>query len=914
MNVAGISDSLAGVALVPEHCPVCQSTVRIRGGECLNCLLNAGKEEENDELAGKDFADLLVEIDLPDSDWRLGNYQILEEIGRGGMGVIYRARQRHSRRIVALKRVLSYHGDSRETLERFRREAEAAASLDHPNILPIYEVGEADGLPYFTMKYATGGTLQQAAPVLKSDTRECVRLLSKVARAVAHAHREGILHRDLKPGNVLLDALGEPMVSDFGLAKWIETDSNLTRSLAIFGTPGFIAPEQASGSRGSLTPAADIYSLGAILFDLLTGRPPFLAEHALAVINLARDHAAPKLRSLDRSADRDLETICAKCLEREPQARYRAASALAEDLERWLEGRPIIARPVSPIIRVWRWSKRNPQLSATAVFCAIAISLGLMRQLENRHLGESLREEQLASYSLLLLPVLDLEMVSTDSALANEMTSRLLSACGVVETMKIASLPQERMKEAAFKWKDMDLRRSALSAGAKAFLLATVRRVEGRPRLSLTLVDSGSGRVLDRRITVDEPFNPESMRQNAIALGEQWRANARRENLPRLRSDAAGATQSETAKNYLLAGDDLTRKRNEENFDRGVECYRKALAAEPDCALAHASLASALGMRLQFRSNPLELRESLDLAHRAVALDPLLPEAHRAEAVALTMAGDFPAAVEASLRAFELDPTYQRAPGLLGALADLMGRPDVALRWFRWATRLQTQPGEYSSNIASALVRLGEDEAAEASLRDGMEFRPELPDATFSLIELRLVQQRFAEASALADQVLRLAPTDRQARENAAEVYLVSGKLSEAERVLRKLVAENGSPDATGSRMTSFSALGWLCLQTGRQTEGNELLAKARGHEAEALETAPSHPAHFYSLAATCAALGEKEVALQYLRKAVESGWLEGRYARVDPRWIPLRSDQEWEKIIKGTENRLAELRRTKTW
>jgi len=324
----------------------------------------------NDEV----LKDELAGIDVRDAGWRLGNYQILEEIGRGGMGVIYRARQRHSRRIVALKRILTYHADSQETLVRFRREAEAAAKLDHPNILPIYEVGEnEDGLPSFSMKFAAGGSLADAGPALRNDPRRIVSLMAKVAHAVQYAHEQGILHRDLKPGNILLDGRGEPLVSDFGLAKWLDTTSNLTQTLTIFGTPGYIAPEQANGAATTLTPAADIYSLGAILFNLLTGRPPFLGEHALAVVKQASEKPAPKLRSLAPTLDRDLETICAKCLEHESNARYRSAGDLAEDLERWLAGRHIVARPVSAPARVWRWSRRNPLVAGMA---ALVLTLG----------------------------------------------------------------------------------------------------------------------------------------------------------------------------------------------------------------------------------------------------------------------------------------------------------------------------------------------------------------------------------------------------------------------------------------------------------------------------------------------------------------------------------------------------------
>jgi TolB-like protein/tRNA A-37 threonylcarbamoyl transferase component Bud32/Flp pilus assembly protein TadD len=356
----------------PVGCPECGSASRVGRSLCLSCLLSQGLGAGAHN--GETLEDVLSEIDVPDADWRLGNYQILEEIGRGGMGVIYRARQRHSRRIVALKRILSYHADSQETLARFRREAQAVASLDHPNILPIYEVGESeDGFPFFSMKFAAGGSLLDAAPALRSEPRRSVALMAKIARAVQYAHAQGILHRDLKPGNVLLDGRGEPLVSDFGLAKWLDTTTDITRTLTIFGTPGYIAPEQAKGSAPNLTPAADVYSLGAILFDLFTGRPPFLGEHALAVIQQAAEQPAPKLRSLAPTLDRDLETICAKCLEREPKARYRSAGDLAEDLELWLAGRHVIARPVSAPVRALRWSRRNPAMTAMA---ALLLALG----------------------------------------------------------------------------------------------------------------------------------------------------------------------------------------------------------------------------------------------------------------------------------------------------------------------------------------------------------------------------------------------------------------------------------------------------------------------------------------------------------------------------------------------------------
>src|SRR5215470_5154288 len=389
-SVACMSSPAGSASLCVENesgiCAKCGSTSRVGHGLCLNCLLSAGiNGNGNGEHSAIEptLDDLLRDIPGQDGDWLLGNYQILEEIGRGGMGVIYRARQRHSRRIVALKRISSHHADSQDTLMRFRREAQAAANLDHPNILPIYEVSEShDGLPFFSMKFASGGSLLDAARTLRSDPRRLIGVISKVTRGVQYAHTHGIIHRDLKPGNILLDGRGEPMVSDFGLARWLDTSSDLTRTLTIFGTPGYIAPEQAQGPAKNLTPAADIYSIGAILFDLFTGRTPFLGEHALAVIKQAGEKTAPKLRTLARLADRDLEMICAKCLEREPQARYRSTGDLAEDLERWLEGRPIIARPVSAPVRIWRWSKRNPKLAGSIATCLLAIAAAAVWQIQ----------------------------------------------------------------------------------------------------------------------------------------------------------------------------------------------------------------------------------------------------------------------------------------------------------------------------------------------------------------------------------------------------------------------------------------------------------------------------------------------------------------------------------------------------
>jgi serine/threonine protein kinase len=404
-----------GIDVVP--CAHCGSPARVGYGHCLSCILHQGLDYDNSENAER-WDEVLEEVNIRRSEWRIGNYQILQEIGRGGMGVIYKARQRNSQRIVALKRILSVHADSRDTVARFRREAVTVASLCHPNVLPIYDLGETeDGLPFFTMKHAPRGTLLEAAQTLRDDPRRVVRLIAKVSRAMQYAHGEGVLHRDLKPGNILLDEHREPLVSDFGVAESLESPTDFTRTLTSFGTPGFIAPEQAHGAAKDLTPAADIYSIGAVLFYLLTGRAPFIGENALAVIKEAADKPAPKLRTLAPALDRDLEMICAKCLERDPEARYFSAADLAEDLERWLKGRAINAGRLAAPVRIWRWSKRNPRLVGALATSIVLAMLNLLAIFAISHLLSIVGQSRLAHRTVASVQFQDLrELTGTLNA------------------------------------------------------------------------------------------------------------------------------------------------------------------------------------------------------------------------------------------------------------------------------------------------------------------------------------------------------------------------------------------------------------------------------------------------------------------------------------------------------------------
>lgn len=304
-------------------------------------------------------AQVRIKRDSHEAIHYFGDYELVEKIAQGGMGIVYKARQISLNRIVAVKMILSGQLASKDDVQRFQIEAEAAARLDHPNIVPIYEVGKHEDQHYFSMGYVEGDSL---AAMIRSKSIErltAIKLFKTVTEAISYAHAKGVIHRDLKPSNILLDAEGQPRVTDFGLAKQVESDSDLTATGQILGTPSYMSPEQADGSATAIGPLADVYSLGAVLYELLSGRPPFQASTAVGTLKQVMEREPDSLRDLDPNIPRDLETICLKCLQKSPQSRYDSAEQLTDELGRFLSGEPIRARPVTTTERTWRWCKRN---------------------------------------------------------------------------------------------------------------------------------------------------------------------------------------------------------------------------------------------------------------------------------------------------------------------------------------------------------------------------------------------------------------------------------------------------------------------------------------------------------------------------------------------------------------------------
>src|SRR5437870_9055208 len=554
----------------------------------------------------------------------LGDYELLEEIGRGGQGVVFRARQKSLNRTVALKVISLGQWASKAHVKRFRLEAEAAARLDNPCIVPIYEVGEGDGSCYFSMKFVEGGQLDEAVRRTPMPMRQAAELMTKVARTVHYAHEHGILHRDIKPGNILLDANGEPHLTDFGLARLVEYESSVTHTLEVIATPSYMAPEQAMGNNAAVTKVTDVYGLGAVLYQLLTGHPPFAGGTTYETIKLVLETEPRQPRLWNPKVDRDLSTICLRSLEKDPKRRYSSPLALAEDLERWLRHEPIRARHTGVFTRGKKWVRRNPTTALLfALSLAFAATVGVM-------IWKS-RPEPPPAAGVAVLPFVNMSPDKENEYLGDGITEDLCTALSQIKGLRVPA----RTSVFVFKGKTADIRQIGKQLNVSTVLEGSVSKAGNKVRISAQLNNVADGYHLwaetyDRYMTDILEIRSDISRKVADALKVQL-------GVKETQLLAKKPTENSEAYEIYLLGRFEFNKFSEAGFNKAVEHFKHAIAVDPSFALAHAGLAEAYSMLGYWNYVPPKesFPEAKQAALQALKLDPALDEAHIALAFVL---------------------------------------------------------------------------------------------------------------------------------------------------------------------------------------------------------------------------------------------------------------------------------------
>jgi serine/threonine protein kinase/Tfp pilus assembly protein PilF len=554
-----------------------------------------------------------------------GDYELLEQIGRGGQGVVFRARQKSLNRTVALKVIGLGQWATKAHLKRFRLEAEAAARLEHPGIVPIHEVGERDGQCYFSMKLIEGGQLDEVVKQTPMSIRQAVELISKVARTVHYAHEHGILHRDIKPGNILLDQKGEPHLTDFGLARLVESESTVTRTLEVLGTPSYMAPEQAVGNNAAVGSVTDVYGLGAVLYQLLTAQSPFAGGTTYETIRLLCDTEPRNPCVLNPKLDRDLSTICLKCLDKDPKGRYSSALALAEDLERWLQHEPILARHTGIVARGKKWVRRNPTSALLAAsLVALAASAGWIVWK-----SEFIRS---VTNGIAVLPFENLSDQKDHTAFADGVQDDILTKLAKIADLKVIS------RTSVMEYRDKrNVRQIGNELRVSHILEGSVRRTGTHLHLNAQLIDTRT----DTHVWVeqyDRDLNDLFAIQSEIAqkVAAQLHVKitpAEKQAIQRKPTGDLVAFDLYSRANDILSG----KNSRPQDFAPAVDLLNRAVARDPSFLEAYCQLAFTHDQIYfdEIDRTPARLAMAKDAIDSAFRLKPDSGEAHLARAVHL---------------------------------------------------------------------------------------------------------------------------------------------------------------------------------------------------------------------------------------------------------------------------------------
>src|SRR6266498_1990276 len=796
----------------------------------------------------------------------LGDYELLEEVGRGGQGVVFRARQKSLNRTVALKVISLGQWASKAHLRRFRLEAEAAAKLEHPGIVPIHEVGERDGSCYFSMKFVEGGQLDEVAKREPMPIRRAVELIAKVARTVHYAHDHGILHRDIKPGNILLDAKGEPHLTDFGLARLVESESSVTHTLDILGTPSYMAPEQAVGNNTAVGNATDVYGIGAVLYQLLTGHPPFAGGATYETIRLLLDTEPRQPRLLNPKIDRDLSTICLKCLEKDPKHRYSSALALAEDFEHWLKHEAIQARRTGVFTRGKKWVRRNPTSALLAAsLIALATAAGWIVW-KSAFIPDNVG----ITNGIAVLPFENLSHDPDNAYFAEGIHEEILTRLASIAGLRVIS----RSSTQRYQSNPGNLAEIAKQLDVTNILEGSVQKMADQVRVNVQLINAQTDSHLwadtyDRKLT--DIFSVESEIAKRIAEALQATLTGREE-----QALAVKPTNNPEAYDVYLRGlaFDARSRFSLVSIDlvwKAAGFYERAVQLDPDFALAWARLSRADAL-LYFNGEdttpPSRRGEAKRALENAQRLQPDTAETLLAlgyyQYWVLRNYGDAKTTFE---RAGKMLPSSTDVPKALGYIARRQGNWDQSIAYFQQALLLGPRDVELLIDTASTYGFRRQFPAALKLYDRALEITPNDPDVMAAKAGVYQAQGNLQEAAGLLSEINWQTPSEDTFAIKVGQLRL-ERNYAEAVRLLqtRQVQFHYGSQRIKGREQ--------VALAFTQRLAGDMAAAKASAEEArntleKLYRDQPDNAFVAAPLSQAYAAMGEKDLALKAAERAV---------------------------------------------
>src|SRR6266403_1352122 len=803
-----------------------------------------------------------------------GDYELLEKMGHGGQGLVYRARQKSLNRTVALKIIGLGQLATKTQLKRFHLEAEAAASLDHPCIVPIYEIGERDGSCYFSMKLVEGGPLDEVVSREPMPTRRAAELLAKLARAVHYAHERGVLHRDVKPGNILLDAKGEPHLTDFGLARLAETESTVTRTTDFLGTPSYMAPEQARGrdpASAGLTSATDIYGLGAVFYHLVTGHPPFAGGTTYETVRLLLETDPRQPRLLNPKIDRDLNTICLKCLEKDPKGRYSSALALAEDLECWLKHQPIQARHTGVLARGRKWLQRNPT-SAVLVACLVVLAAAA-----GWIASKSKLVPQPVTTGIAVLPFEDLSEQKENAVFADGVQDDILTKLAKIADLKVIS----RTSVMEYRGK-RNMRQIGDALRVSHVLEGSARRSGDRIHLNAQLIDTRT----DTHVWAEEYDRD----LNGLFAVQSEIAQKVAQHLHAKLSASEKASVEERPTQDLVAYDFYVRavsiiynaqidsldpvQAGLVNLSEAVELLNKAVARDPTFFLAYCQLAFLHDLIYQEEKDDTHLALAKSAIDSAFRLRPDSGEAHLALACHLFLGySDYDRARAELALAQQSLPNNPQIYDLAGSIDRSQRRWADAIHNLERACELDPRNLPYLINLGSTYLWLHDYDQHIKIMDRIVALQPERKPGRIFRASVELYRRADTRPwRAAIERILTNEPGSEKDPFMAGQRYtlaLYDRDWDAAERAApllsRKYSLEWGLP-----RLGPDFWVGVVARLKGDETSARVAFMRARERQEEEIRSHPDNVSLLAELGLIDAGLGRKEEALSEGRRAIE--------------------------------------------